>query len=52
MTRTSYLSTALAALAVVLIAVALVALVADEPLVAGVCMLATTFVIFIRETRT
>ena len=42
MTRTSYLPTALAALAVV----------AGEPLVAGVCMLATTFVIFIRETRT
>ena len=48
----TYLSTGLAVLAVVLVAVALVALVLGEPLVAGVCMLATTFVIFLRETRT
>ena len=47
-----YLSTGLAALAVLLVAVALLAVVVGEPLVAGVCMLATAFVIFMRETRT
>lgn len=44
-------STLLAALAVLLVALALVAFVAGEALVAGVCMFATSFVIYLRETR-
>lgn len=44
-------STLLAGLAVVLIAVALVAFLADRLLVAGVLMLATSFTIYLRETR-
>lgn len=47
----TYLSTLLAALAVALVAVAVVAVVAGRPLIAGVCMLTTTFVIYLRETR-
>lgn len=45
-------STILAAVAVLLVVVALVAFVARLYLVAGVCMLATSFVIYLRETRT
>lgn len=41
----------LAGLAIGLVAIAVVAVVAGEPLVAGVCMLGTTFVIYLRETR-
>lgn len=44
-------STLLAGLAVVLTVVALVAFLADVLLVAGVCMLATSLVIYLRETR-
>lgn len=44
-------STLFAALAVVLVAAAVVAFVAGELLVAGVLMLATTFAIYLRETR-
>jgi hypothetical protein len=46
----SYRSTGLAVLAVVLVVVAIVAVLARQPLVAGVCMLATAFVIYLRET--
>ena len=45
-------STLLAVLAVALVLAAVIAVVARQPLVAGVCMLATAFVIFVRETRT
>lgn len=44
-------STLLAAVAVTLVAVALVALSAGELLFAGLCMFATTFVIYLRETQ-
>lgn len=44
-------STLLAALAVVLIVAGLLAFLADRFLVAGVCMLATSFTIYLRETR-
>lgn len=44
-------STLLAGLIVVLIAAALVAFVAGRLLVAGVLMLATSFTIYVRETR-
>jgi|GEM_PF-4642696 len=44
-------STLLAGLAVLLAAVGLLAFLADVLLVAGVCMLATSFVIYFRETR-
>ena len=45
-------STLFAGLAVALVALAVIAVVAGELLVAGVFMLATTFVIYLRETRT
>ena len=44
-------STLLAGFAVVLIAIALLAFLADQLLVAGVLMLATSFTIYVRETR-
>lgn len=47
----THLSTLLAALAVVLVAVAVAAVAAGEPLFAGLCMLGTAFVIYLRETR-
>lgn len=45
-------ATLFAGLAVLLVALAVVAFVAGELLVAGVLMLATTFAIYLRETRT
>ena len=48
----NYPSVLLAGLAVVLVLVAFVAFALDRLLVAGVAMLATSFAIYLRETRT
>lgn len=48
----SHRSTFLAGLAVVLILVAILAVLVGEVLIAGLCMLGTTFTIYLRETRT
>lgn len=47
----TYLPTLLAVLAVALVLAALVAVAAGQTLVAGVCLLATTLTIYLRETR-
>jgi hypothetical protein len=48
----TYQSTLLTALPVVLFAVGALAFVAGERLVAGVCFLALSLAIYVRETRT
>lgn len=48
----TYLSTLLAGLAVALVLIAVVAVLVGDPLLGGLCLLVTAFVIYVRETRT
>ena len=48
----TYLSTLLAGLAVALVLIAVVAVLAGEPLLGGLSLLVTALVIYFRETRT